>query len=268
MFKNKISAAVMLLLAGFSAYALVTSTKGEQNAGVEGKNSAATSMSAEMRDAIAKELGRRLPELGQVDEISTTPIPGIFEIRVGNDILYSNASAEYFINGHIFMTEGRRNLTQERIERLNAIDFSKLPVQDAIKTVHGKGTRKMAVFSDPNCGYCKRLEIDLQKMDDVTIYTFLYPILGDDSIRKSQNIWCAADQTKTWEDWMVRGRIPAGAVEGGCNVDAVARSIELGAGFKISGTPGILFEDGSRASGAWPVQQIEAKFAEISKKAK
>ena len=137
-------------------------------------------------------------------------MPGLFEVRVGTDLFYTDAEGNFLIQGHLIDTKLQRNLTEERIDKLLAIDFDALPLKDAFTIVRGNGKRKMAVFEDPNCGYCKRFERDLQKVDNVTIYMFLYPILGPDSTDKSRNIWCAKDKAKAWLDWMVRDQAGAG----------------------------------------------------------
>ena len=143
---------------------------------------------------LRKNLGERLPQLQKIEEVSKTPIPGLFEVRVnGTDIFYTDAEGNYLLQGNLIDTRQRRNLTEERIDKLSAIAFDALPFKDAFTIVRGNGKRKLAVFEDPNCGYCKRFERDLQKVDNVTVYMFLYPILSADSNDKSKNIWCAKD---------------------------------------------------------------------------
>ena len=157
---------------------------------------------------IRKNLAERLPNLPKIDEISKTPIPGLYELRIGTEILYADEQGNYLIQGSLFDTRQRRNLTEERVDKLSAISFDLLPLKDAFTIVRGNGKRKLAVFEDPNCGYCKRFERDLQKVDNVTVYTFLYPILGPDSNAKSKDIWCAQDSAKAWRAWMVDGVTP------------------------------------------------------------
>ena len=125
--------------------------------------------------------------------------------------------------------------------------------------MRGNGKRKLAVFEDPNCGYCKRFERDLQKVDNVTIHMFLYPILGPESVEKSKNIWCAKDKQKAWMDWMVRDVAPAAAK---CDTAAITRNVEIGRKYKITGTPTLLFADGSRVPGAIGAAQVEKKLTE------
>ena len=210
--------------------------------------------------AIRKNMGERVPQL-KIDEISKTGIAGLYEIRVnGTDIFYTDAQANYLIQGSLIDTKQRRNLTEERVDKLTAVKFDTLPFKDAFVIVRGKGERKIAVFEDPNCGYCKRFERDLQKIDNVTVYMFLYPILGNDSTEKSKAIWCAKDKGKTWQDWMVREQaLPQG---GSCDTAALARNVELGRAHKITGTPTLFFTNGTRVPGAVDNTQIEKLLAE------
>ena len=141
---------------------------------------------------IRKTLKERMPHIHPIDEIKRTPMTGLFELRVdGTEIFYTDASANFLIQGQLIDTKNQRNLTEERMQKIMAVDFKSLPFKDAIVIVRGKGERKMAIFEDPNCGYCKRFERELQSIDNVTVYLFLYPILGKDSIDKSKAIWCA-----------------------------------------------------------------------------
>ena len=207
---------------------------------------------------IRKNLAERIPQLQQIDEITKSPMPGLYEIRVnGNEIYYTDADANYLVQGNLIDTRQKRNLTEERVEKLSAIDFGALPLKDAFTMVRGNGKRKLAVFEDPNCGYCKRFEKDLQKVDNVTVYLFLYPILGKDSVEKSKNIWCAKDKVKAWQDWMARDVTPAAA---SCDSAAIARNVELGRKFKITGTPTLVFADGSRVPGAVSADQVEKRL--------
>jgi thiol:disulfide interchange protein DsbC len=208
---------------------------------------------------IRKNLAERLPQLGKIDEVSKTAMPGLFEVRVGTDLYYADSEGNFLFQGQLIDARAQRNLTEERHDKLLAIDFAALPVKDAFTIVRGNGKRKIAVFEDPNCGYCKRFERDLQKVDNVTIYMFLYPILGPDSSDKSRNIWCAREKGKTWQDWMVRDQsIPAGS----CDTAALARNIEFGKKYRITGTPTLVFADGTRVPGAIGAPQVEKMLAE------
>ncbi len=209
--------------------------------------------------AIRKNLAERLPNFPKIDEVSKTSIAGLYEVRSGNEVFYTDEQGNYIVDGQVIDTRTRVNLTQERIDKLTAIDFATLPLKDAIVWKQGKGERKMAVFADPNCGYCKRFERDLNEVKNVTVYTFLYPILGPDSIEKSKNIWCAKDRTASWREWMLEGAVPAKAM-GQCDVAALQRNAEFGRKHRINGTPGIVFEDGKRSPGAMNTEQIEKQL--------
>jgi thiol:disulfide interchange protein DsbC len=216
--------------------------------------------------AIRKNLAERLPSLPAIDEVSKTPIPGIFEVRVGSDIIYTDEQGSYLIQGELIDTRTRTNLTEARIAKLTAIEFAKLPLKDAITFKQGTGARRMAVFVDPNCGYCKRFERDVAGLKDVTVYTFLYPILGVDSVNKSRDIWCAKDPGKAWRDWMFNGTLPPSASEGKCDSTVLARNTELGRKHRVRGTPAAVFEDGSRAPGAVPAAELEKQLSAASKR--
>jgi thiol:disulfide interchange protein DsbC len=207
---------------------------------------------------IRKNLGERLPQLRQIDEISKTPMAGLFEVRVGSDLFYTDAEGNFLFEGHLIDTKARRNLTEERLDKLLAIDFAALPFKDAFTIVRGNGKRKVAVFEDPNCTYCKRFERDLQKVDNVTVYMFLYPILGPDSADKSRNLWCSKEPGKAWQDWMLRGHA---AAPGSCDIGPLVRNMEFGRKHKITGTPTTVFVDGTRVPGAINAQEIEKYLA-------
>jgi thiol:disulfide interchange protein DsbC len=217
---------------------------------------AAQQVPAAVEATLRKNLTERLPSIGTIDEIRRTPVAGIYEIRVGSDIFYSDADGSYLINGHMIDAKNRRDLTEERIDKLLAVDFNTLPTKDAFVVVRGNGKRKLAVFQDPNCPYCKRFERDLQKVDNVTVYMYLYPILGPDSTEKSRNVWCAKDKAKAWQDYMLRNEAPPKAVAA-CDQNALARNIEFGKKHKITGTPTLFFVDGSRVPGAVATADIE-----------
>ncbi len=205
--------------------------------------------------AIRKNLAERLPNLPRIDEISKTPMGGLYEVRVnGSEIFYTDADGNFLIQGNLIDTKARRNLTEERTDKLNAVAFDDLPLKDAFTIVRGNGKRKMAVFEDPNCGYCKRFERDMQKVNDVTVYLFLYPILSPDSAEKSKNIWCAKDKAKVWHEVMVRDQAAATA---SCDSSALARNIEFGKKHRITGTPTLIFADGTRIPGAISAQQVD-----------
>lgn len=217
--------------------------------------------------AIRKNLAERMPDFPKIDEVTKTPIPGLWEVRIGNDLLYTDEQGNHLIQGTLFDTRAKVNLTDKRLEKLTAIDFDQLPLKDAMVVKQGSGARKLAVFADPNCGYCKRFERDLLSVKDVTIYTFLYPVLGPDSNDKSRSIWCSKDAMKTWRAWMIDGVTPPKAM-GACDTAAVERNSAFGRKHRINGTPAILFEDGKRVPGAMPAAEVEKRLAEAARPGK
>ena len=210
--------------------------------------------------AIRKNISERVPQLKSINEVKKSPVAGIYEVRINDtEIYYSDENGNYLLLGQMIDTKTRRNLTEERVDKLTAVAFKDLPFKDAFTIVRGNGKRKLAVFEDPNCGYCKRFERDLQKVDNITVYMFLYPILSQDSADKSKAIWCAKDPAKSWQDWMVREQAPAAA---NCDASALARNVELGRKHKISGTPTLIFTNGNRVPGAIDDKQLEKLLSE------
>lgn len=210
--------------------------------------------------AIRKNLGERLPNMPKIDEISKTPMSGLYELRMGSDIMYSDAEGSFLIQGQLIDVRQKRNLTEERLDKLSAVPFEQLPLKNTFSQVRGNGKRKLVVFADPNCGFCKRFEKDLQKLDNVTIQHVLYPILGEDSKTKSRHIWCAKDRAKAWNDWMIQGVTPPAA---SCDTAAIEANVEFGKKNRITGTPTLFFADGSRVVGAVPLTQIEQQLAQV-----
>lgn len=213
---------------------------------------------ASPEDTIRQTLNERIPQLTKIDEVRTTPMQGLYEVRVGTDVFYTDAQGNYLIQGELIDTQARRNLTEDRIKALTAVKFSDLPLNDAIKVVQGKGERHIAVFADPNCGYCKRFERDMQSVDNVTMHVFLIPILSPDSVEKSRNIWCAKDQAKAWQDYMLKGEKSTSAT---CDTKALERNLAFAHKYKITGTPNIIFTDNTRVPGAISAKDVEKRLS-------
>ncbi|MFY8117798.1 MAG: DsbC family protein [Roseateles sp.] len=211
---------------------------------------------------IRKSIAERMPNWPKLDEVRQSAMPGLWEIRAGNEIRYTDVSGSFLIEGELIDLKGRRNLTEERLAKLNQIDFATLPLKDALVWKNGKGTRRIAVFADPNCGYCKRFERSLQEVKDITVYTFLIPILGGDSAEKSRNIWCAKDSQATWLSWMLDNKLPPKAAAS-CDDAAVERNLALARKHMVNGTPAVIFEDGSRVPGAISAEQLERRLAAL-----
>ncbi|WP_440109895.1 DsbC family protein [Acidovorax sp. BL-A-41-H1] len=222
----------------------------------------ALTLSAHAQEAdIRKALAERIPQMDKIDEVRPTPMKGLFEVRIGTDLFYTDAKGNYVIQGELIDTKARRNLTEDRIAKLTAVDFAALPLKDAFTIVRGDGKRKVAVFEDPNCGYCKRFERDMQNVDNVTVYLFLYPILSPDSAEKSRNIWCSKDRVAAWQDMMVRDKtVPAAS----CDTSAIQRNLAFGRQYKITGTPTLIFANGTRVPGAIGAAEVEKRLAEAS----
>ncbi|AEA59161.1 MULTISPECIES: DsbC family protein [Burkholderia] len=219
-----------------------------------------TAQADQTTDKLKTTLQARLGD-ATVKSIEKSPIPGLYEVNLGSQIVYSDAAGDYVLLGDLVDTKTRKNLTEARMAEINKVDFASLPLNNAIKYVKGNGARKIAVFSDPNCPYCKRFESTLQSMDNITVYTFLYPVLTPDSTVKSKAIWCASDRAKSWENWMVGHQPPSGA--GNCDTSALDKNLALGRGLNVTGTPTIILADGTRLPGAVSADQLNSALAAV-----
>jgi thiol:disulfide interchange protein DsbC len=232
---------------------------------------AAACLSAWSDDAaIRKAWAERNPKAAPIDEITKTPMPGLYELRIGGDIAYSDERGDYLIfasrdqsDGHLIDTKARADLTEQRYNKLMAMDVPKLPFADAIMIKQGTGARRLVVFEDPNCHFCKDVEKSLVALKDVTIYTFLIPILGQDSVTKSRDIWCAKDNAKTWRSWMLSGVMPAREM-GTCDASPLKRNVALAERYRVNGTPAIIFEDGSRFAGAVDLERLQKQLDAVA----
>ncbi len=199
----------------------------------------------------------------KVDGVRKAGMLGLYEIQIGGEILYADEKGSYLIRGEILDVKAKKNVTEERKNKLAQIKFSDLPLDLALKTVRGSGKRVFATFEDPNCGYCKKLAKDMGGMTDFTMYTFLLPILGGDSPEKTKAIWCAQDKSKAWMDWMVNNTAPA-AAGANCSVP-MDKLMALGQKLNVRGTPTIFLSDGSRIPGAVPAAQLEQALNQVGK---
>ena len=188
--------------------------------------------------------------------VRRTPFAGLYELQVGSDLLYADAQVNYLLDGTLIDAASRRDLTEARMHALAQEAVGQLPLDLAIKQVKGDGKRWIAIFEDPNCGYCKQLRHTLESVDNLTVYSFLYPILSPDSVDKAQDIWCAADRSQTMSDWMLNGKLPAKAR---CDTP-IPKILALGKQLMVQGTPAIFFDDGTRASGALPLEMLKARL--------
>ncbi len=225
------------------------------------------SAQAQQEAVIRKALTERLPQLPKIDEITRSPVAGLWEVRYGGtELLYSDDKGEHiFVNGSLVETKTRTDLTEARLDKMLGVSWDKLPLKDAMVMKQGTGARKIAVFEDPNCGYCKRFERDMAGLKDVTIYTFLIPILGPDSTTKSRDIWCAKDNAKVWRAWMLDNAAPPKSI-GNCDTTALERNVAFARSYRINGTPATFFEDGTRKPGAISAELIEKLLVAASAK--
>ena len=212
---------------------------------------------ASVKKAVEAKLGTK------VSSVLKSPYLGLYEVYADGQILYTDEKLTAIIAGTLIDGKTMKNVTAERMQKLTAIKFSDLPLELAVKQVRGDGRRVMASFEDPNCGYCKKLAKDITKLDNVTIYTFLYPILSPDSLEKSNQIWCSPDKARAWNDWMMDGKLSG---RGDCDTSAVRKTVDLGHRLAITGTPTLFFADGERVPGAVPLAQIEKKLEQASGK--
>ena len=198
--------------------------------------------------------------------VADTPIPGVYEVVMGKNVAYVDASGKYFLFGHLFDMQTQKDLTADKVPqaeaKAKAVDYSELPFADAVVTKRGDGNRELVVFSDPDCPYCKTLEKTLEQLDNVTIYTFLMPLaqLHPQAAAKAMGVWCASDRAEAWGDLMLRGKeAPAGQCD-----NPFAKIAALAESLGIRGTPTIIFRDGTILPGAAPRERLEQLLAKTS----
>ena len=201
---------------------------------------------------IRKSLQNKFPGIGKIEHIVKTPYAGLYEVVIDDQLLYTDAKGEYLFEGNVIEAKSRRDLSRERRQVLFAVDFDKLPLELAVKKVKGNGKRKLAIFTDPNCGFCRRLEKELSGMSDVTLYLFLYPIFpGSDEIVR--NVLCSKNPIKAWDDWMLSEIVPAKAI---CDTQT-AKVMALGQKLHVDGTPNLIFGSGIQSPGYLPREELE-----------
>ncbi len=229
------------------------STSGADKSAADAK-STRTPAPDPVAEGVRKRFADRFPGM-DVTAVQRTPY-GLFEVQLGMELVYTDEDVRWVMQGTLVDAMTRRNVTAERQEKLGEVPLAELPLDLAVKQVRGNGKRRVAIFEDPNCGYCKQLHKTLETLDDVTIYTFLYPILAPDSSVKSRDIWCSSDPARAWNDWMIRGKTPASK---SCDTPT-EQVLALGKRLMVRGTPTMFFEDGSRVSGAMPLDQFQARL--------
>lgn len=213
--------------------------------------------------AIRKVLVAKFPE-AKIASIQKTPYSGLYEVYMDGQLVYADANAQYIFLGDVVDVKNRTNLTQARLSALNAVPISQLPLNNAIKTVKGKGERKLVVFSDADCPYCRKFEEELKKVNNITIYTFMLPIEGlhPKAAQISRQVWCAPNKNKAWDDYMGSGKIPAN--DGKCK-NPISENIALGAKLGINGTPTIILSNGQRIPGMVPAAKLEELMTRVAK---
>ncbi len=230
---------------------------------------ASVALNVSAADLVADKLKAQLQnQLGpDVKSVAKAPMPGWYEINLGAQLAYTDEKGRYLLIGDVLDLQTSKNLTAARLAELNQIDFARLPLEQAVKVVRGKegngadAKRKIAVFSDPNCPYCKQLEKTLAQLNNVTVYTFLYPILSPDSHAKSQAIWCAANRGQAWQAWTLNNQaLPTNTK---CDTSVLRKNLELGRKLNVTGTPTVIFANGRRLSGAPSAEKIEAEMMSV-----
>lgn len=202
-----------------------------------------------------------------IRNVSRSPYFGLYEAQLDDRMLYTDGKVNYVIVGSVYDTATRTNLTEQRMRRMNRVAWDSLPLELAIKKVKGDGSRKLAIFSDADCPYCKKLETEMKGLDNVTIYTFLFPIdqLHPDAARKSAMIWCSPDRVKAWDEWFDSGKLPDN--KGDC-ATPIAQTALLGQKYNVNATPTLVFADGSITPGALPLDRIEAEMKQAAAEVK
>ncbi|WP_435628411.1 DsbC family protein [Candidatus Ferrigenium straubiae] len=212
-------------------------------------------------EEIRQSLQGKFPNIGKLEHIVKTPYAGLYEVVINDQLLYTDAQGQYLFDGSVIEVNSRRDMTEERRRVLFAIEFDKLPFDLAVKKVKGNGKRKLAYFSDPNCGFCKRLEKELSKVNDVTLYLFLYPIFqGSDELVR--NVYCAKNPVKAWDELMLDGKVPTNA---SCKTPT-DKVLALGKKLRVNGTPNLIFGNGIQIPGYLPAEELEKRLNEAGKK--
>jgi thiol:disulfide interchange protein DsbC len=219
-----------------------------------------TAQADQTTDKLKAALQTRLGD-ATIKSVEKSPIAGLYEVNLGSQIIYSDATGDYLILGDLIDAKNHKNLTEARLSETNRINFASLPFANAVKVVKGNGSRQIAVFSDPNCPYCKQLENTLKSVDNVTVYTFLYPVLSPDSEVKSKSIWCSTDRAKAWESWMQNRTAPTAA--GTCDTAAIDKNLKLGHEMNVTGTPTVFLADGRRLPGAVPADELNKQISAV-----
>lgn len=226
-----------------------------------GKSTNSSKQDNQTSELIRSTLVRSLGPGTKIDSVNKTPYGGLYEVRMGPEIVYTDAKASFIFVGSILDNKASTNFTKQRVDQITKVNFNELPLDSAVKYVKGDGKRVIAIFEDPNCGYCKKFRRSLQTLDNVTIYTFMYNILADDSAQKSRDIWCSPNRSKAWDEWMLEGKV-APTAPANCQTPN-DKVFALGQKLRVTGTPTVIFTDGSRLPGMVDVKALEDKWASL-----
>jgi thiol:disulfide interchange protein DsbC len=261
-----LSRACRALVVGAAVVAGTMSLANAEEASIAPAPAGATEVQTPEGAAIRKALEQKFPG-AQIRNVARSPYFGLYEVMLDDTLVYTDPKVAYVFVGSMYDTATKQNLTEARSRKLNRVAVDKLPYELAFKRVKGDGSRKLVIFSDADCPFCHRLEKEIKGLDNVTIYTFLFPIdqLHPDAARKSKQIWCAADKVKAWDDYFASGKLPDN--KGDCG-DPVARTQALGQSLRINATPTLVFADGTLIPGALPLPQIEKEMASAEIEAK
>ena len=222
------------------------------------KSSATRVAGTDEAAAVKAQLEAKFPGAA-VSNVAKSPYFGLYEAQFDDRLVYTDAKVTFVVVGSIFDANTKQNLTDARLRELNHVSWDSLPLNLAFKRVKGNGTRRLAIFSDADCPYCKRIESEIKQLDDVTIYTFLYPIdqLHPDAARKSTLIWCAPDRARAWDEYFASGKLPDN--DGKC-ATPIGETARLGERMHVSATPTLVFADGTVLPGAIPLSQLESEI--------
>jgi thiol:disulfide interchange protein DsbC len=201
----------------------------------------------------------------KINSITQSPLSGLFEVVTespqGPLVIYSDSKGDYVMLGELLSVASKRNLTREKMDKLTEVKWDKLPLNNAIKVVKGNGARKLAVFTDPDCPYCKKAEVEINKLDNVTVYNFAYPLaMHPDAGRKAKLVWCSKDRAKAWQDLMLKNILPTGKSD--CD-NPIDENLALGSKLRIDGTPALIFPNGKRIPGYVDANKLEAMLNAI-----
>lgn len=208
-------------------------------------------------DSVRENIKKQYPNL-KISNIQKTEMQGLYSANLDQQIIYVGEDGQHMFVGSMIRLKDQKNLTKDLVLGQNSVDWNQLPLKDAIKTVKGSGQHVLAVFSDPNCPYCKQLEPELDKLKDVTIYTFIYP-LKPQSIVVSRQVWCAPNQSYSWKKLIQQGVRPTVA---SC-ANPIDRNLELGRKLGFNGTPTLIFANGFKLVGARSAEEIQAVWKEL-----